>query len=571
MTRDRTRRLGTGISALISAAPPPATTLPLSHIVAGYNPRRYFDSRKHDELVASLRLRGMLQPILVRPAKDADDRYLIVAGGRRYRAALEAFGPDGEIPVIIREMSDQEALEAAIDENDVRDDASETEQADAAVRVLAACQEDRAEAARRLGWSKTKLDRRLALAGLCEPVKFALDERRIKVGHAELLAAVPADKQEKALETILASGLDVGKTRDLLMRVTQSLADACFDKTECTTCPFNSAAQRALFETHIDEGHCTNAGCFELKTQTAEMIRFEAEECAAKVARAPVAPDDDHGEDADDPDDVGDDDEHDDAIDGSTPRSSHLSLDDGAATKPTGNRQPEAIAPIRGSGTKTQAQKTTDIARSIANRTREVREAAWRTALARALAANSANAHMAILVAAMTGTLCEIKAETLKARAGLLIGTSFPELDFSAKIIAIRELPDAQAMTVLSAIGAAYAKDVASFDHVADLAQAFDVDLRATWHVDKGFLERFSKDELSFIARECGLVPHMGEKAFARLLGSKKNDLIAGMLNALGFAWAGRLPGAMTLNGQYGPPAAVPTRQAQASIPQMAA
>ncbi|RYM10666.1 PRTRC system ParB family protein [Sphingobium cupriresistens] len=569
MTRARLHH--TGISALISAPSTPPTTLPLSRILAGYNPRRYFDSRKHGELVASLRLRGMLQPILVRPARDADDRYLIVAGGRRYRAALEAFGPDGEIPVVIREMTDQEALEAAIDENDVRDDASETEQADAAVRVLAACRDDRAEAARRLGWSKTKLDRRLALAGLCEPVKLALDERRIKVGHAELLAAVPADKQEKALETIIASGLDVGKTRDLLMRVTQSLADACFDKKECTTCPFNSAAQRALFETHIDEGHCTNAGCFELKSQTAEMIRFEVEECAAKVARATGAPDDDHGEDADDPDDVGDDDEHDDAIDGSTPRSSHLSLDDGAATKPTGNRPPAGIAPIRGSGAKTQAQKTTDIARSIANRTREVREAAWRTALARALAANSANAHIAILVAAMTGTLCEIKAETLKARAGLLVGTSFPELDFSAKIIAIRELPDAQAMTILSAIGAAYAKDVASFDHVADLAQAFDVDLRATWHVDKGFLEHFSKDELSFIARECGLVPHMGEKAFARLLGSKKNDLVAGMLNALGFAWAGRLPGAMTLDGQYGPPPTAAAREAQASIPQMAA
>jgi ParB family chromosome partitioning protein len=139
MTRARTRRLGTGISALIAASPPPATTLPLASISAGYNPRRYFDSRKHDQLVVSLRLRGMLQPILVRPATETGDGYLIVAGGRRYRAALEAFGPEGEVPVIIREMTDQEALEAAIDENDVRDDASETEQADAAVRVLAAC------------------------------------------------------------------------------------------------------------------------------------------------------------------------------------------------------------------------------------------------------------------------------------------------------------------------------------------------------------------------------------------------------------------------------------------------
>ncbi|WP_430983575.1 hypothetical protein, partial [Escherichia coli] len=92
------------------------------------------------------------------------------------------------------------------------------------------------------------------------------------------LAAIPAHKQDKALETILGSGLDVNKTRDLLMRVTQNLGAACFDKTECTTCPFNSAAQRTLFETHVDDGHCTNPGCFDLKTQTAEAIRFEEQE-----------------------------------------------------------------------------------------------------------------------------------------------------------------------------------------------------------------------------------------------------------------------------------------------------
>lgn len=107
--------------------PNAATTLSLSKIMLGYNPRRYFDRKKHEDLVASFRLRGMLQPMLLRPAADVDDTYVVVAGGRRYRAALEAFGPEGEVPVVIREMTDQEALEAAIDENDNRDDASETE------------------------------------------------------------------------------------------------------------------------------------------------------------------------------------------------------------------------------------------------------------------------------------------------------------------------------------------------------------------------------------------------------------------------------------------------------------
>ncbi|QSR19485.1 chromosome partitioning protein ParB [Novosphingobium sp. KA1] len=580
MTRARTRRLGTGISALIAASPPPATTLPLASISAGYNPRRYFDSRKHDELVASLRLRGMLQPILVRPVRETGEGYLIVAGGRRYRAALEAFGPEGEVPVIIREMTDQEALEAAIDENDVRDDASETEQADAAVRVLAACQDDRGEAARRLGWSKTKLDRRLALAGLCEPVKHALDERRIKLGHAELLAAVPADKQEKALETILASGLDVGKTRDLLMRVTQDLAHACFDKSECLACPFNSAAQRALFETHIEDGHCTNAGCFELKTQTAEMIRFEQEECAEKAARTAKASvdDDTSGDQAEAEIDAIDDSNIDvdaaDAADGGEDGvvdddswdsgGNSLDLRDEQAAY-SANDAAKPTAPTAASDTgarKPDTPKSPVTARSIAIRTRELREATWRTALARALAANPAHAEATILVAAMSGTLPEIKAETLRGRAGLLVGASFPDLDFSEKIAEVQALPEPQAATVLSAIGAAYAKDVTSFDHVADLARVFAVDLRDAWQVDKTFLERYSKEELRFIARECGLIAHIGEKAFAKLLGQKKTDLIAGMLHALGFEWAGRLPSAMTLDGAYGPPPASPVARA---------
>lgn len=516
------------------------STLPLSRIVAGYNPRRYFDSRKHDELVASLRLRGMLQPMLVRPAADDGDRYVIVAGGRRYRAALDAFGPDGEVPVIIRAMTDQEALEAAIDENDVRDDASETEQADAAVRVLAACKDDRAEAARRLGWSKTKLDRRLALADLSDSVKLALDERRIKVGHAELLAAVPSDKQDKALETILASGLDVGKTRDLLMRVTQDLGQAIFDRSECTTCPFNSAAQRALFETHIDEGHCTNSGCFALKTQTAEVIAAQEQgDGGAQSAPRLDTPDEDLGDDEDQQVD-------DTAPDGgasaacAAPRRKASGRPAGAAGNVSGGKASPLKASVGGS--------------SIAARVRELREAAWRTALARTLAGNAEYSRIAVLVGAMSGTLSQIRSDTLKARAGLLVGDAFSSLEFRDRIAQIGALTEAQATTVLSAIGAAYARDMDSFEDVADLARAFGVDLRDTWRIDRAFLERYSKEELKVIARECGLVAHVGEKAFAKLLGAKKADLITGMLNAAGFDWARRLPGAMSLDGLYRAP-----------------
>jgi ParB family chromosome partitioning protein len=548
--------------ALNAPATPGAATISLANITHGANPRRYFDQQKHIELVGSIRLRGVLQPLLLRPSPDAEGVFMIVAGERRYRAALEVFGPDGAVPVVIRDMTDQEALEAAIDENDIRDDASETEQADAAVRVLAACQSDRAEAAKRLGWSPAKLDRRLALAGLSAAAKLALDERRIKVGHAELLAAVPPDKQDKALETIVGSSLDVATTRALLMRVTRSLAGALFDKTECTSCPFNSGTQRVLFETHVEDGHCTNPGCFQLKTEAADAARAAEKEREAAATALPAT--------------------------AATPlvgtcrvcgctedRACEEACSWADETKTLCDnpdclakvKEPEPLGePVRESTpapapsptpapTSPAAQKVT--AKSLATRATDVRQAAWRSAVAKALAGDAANARTTILVAAMSGTLSQIKPTTLTARAGALIGPSFTALSFSAKITEVHGLESERADDALSAIAAAYARDALNFEQVADLARAFDVDLRGSWQIDKAFLDRWGKDELKFIAQECGLVAHMGPKPFAKLLTAKKADLIAGMLNVVGFDWAARLPSCMTLDGKCSPPPAM--------------
>lgn len=422
----------------VTAEPDVANALlfPLSRIKPGANPRRYFDPKKHAELVASLKLRGILQPLLVRPDPADADFVQIVAGERRHRAAVEAFGAGGSAPVFIRDMTDSEALEAAIDENDARDDASETEQADAAVRHLAACGDDRAEAARRLGWSRAKLDRRLALANLDEAVKAALDERRIKVGHAELLAVVPPDKQAKALDTILTASLDVNKTREILTRMTQSLAAATFDKTECLTCPFNSGSQRALFETHVDDGHCTNPGCYQLKSEaaaetgTTPVVGNGMTDAPAPAAAAPaVSPP-------------------------SGPRSS----------KPASKPAPAAAPAV------TAASMIATV------RTTILRDEAWRAALIRAAEGDPA------------------------------------------------------------------------------FGDTFEAVLRGTWQVDAAFLTGFGKEELKFIAKECGLVEHMGARKFAKLLEAKVPDVIAGMLNAKGFDWAGRLPSVMTITGTYSPP-----------------
>ena len=99
----------------------------------------------------------------------------------------------------------------------------------------------------------------------------------------------------------------------------------------------------------------------------------------------------------------------------------------------------------------------------------------------------------------------------------------------------------------------------------------FEVDLRPSWQVDQSFLERYTKGELKFIAQECGLVAHVGEKRFAKMLASKKPELITGMLNRIGFDWAGRLPSAITLDGTYGAPPDRGAHQAEAPIAELAA
>ena len=136
-------------------------SIKVGNILPGRNPRGYFDPAEMTALEDSVKSKGVLQAILVRP-RDAG-RYEIVAGERRWRAAKKVFGDEYEIPALVRDLDDGEADEAALIENIQRADMSPTEEAEAAAKILGRCQGDRDEASHRLGWSRTTLDKRLAL------------------------------------------------------------------------------------------------------------------------------------------------------------------------------------------------------------------------------------------------------------------------------------------------------------------------------------------------------------------------------------------------------------------------
>src|SRR3984893_18275479 len=245
-------------------------TASLSRIRPGKNPREFFDEAEMNELADSIRSYGVLQPILVRPASDAG-AYVIIAGERRYRAAKAVFGDDYEIPIVVKDFNDGDAEAAALIENVHRAQMSSAEEAKAAKRLLYRNRNDREETARQLGWSTEKLDGPLALTAFSYTVLRALTERKILVGHAELLAGVPPATQDNVLKGILDHKVPVAVLKAQLGKFARRLADAIFDTSQCSACPHNSAMQAGLFGESLGEGYCQHPTHFdELTTQVVE-------------------------------------------------------------------------------------------------------------------------------------------------------------------------------------------------------------------------------------------------------------------------------------------------------------
>jgi ParB family chromosome partitioning protein len=219
---------------------PRQPTLPIRQIVPGDNPRDHFDPDEMAELEEGIRAVGVLEPIVVRPVQGRAD-YAIIAGERRWRAARNVFGDDYAMPVVVHNVSDETAEAMAVIENHHRAAMSPAEEAYAAQRQLLRQRGDKAETARRMGWSLPLLERRLALLACTPAVLQALTARRILLGHAELLAGVPPDNQDSVLAGLLAQQVPLAVLKAQLGRYARRLADAVFDTAGCADCAHNSA------------------------------------------------------------------------------------------------------------------------------------------------------------------------------------------------------------------------------------------------------------------------------------------------------------------------------------------
>ena len=211
------KNLGRGLNALLGDIEPEEKpqgikTVPLSDLEPSpFQPRHVFNQEAIDDLVESIRTKGVLQPLIVRLKNGFSDKYEIVGGERRWRASQMAGLT--EVPVLVRDLTDKEALEVALIENLQRQDLNALEEAEGYRRLMEEFANTQEELARAVGKSRSHVANTMRLLGLPEKVKGFLEEGRLTSGHARAL--LTAKDPEALAQTVIDKGLNVRQTEKL--------------------------------------------------------------------------------------------------------------------------------------------------------------------------------------------------------------------------------------------------------------------------------------------------------------------------------------------------------------------
>lgn len=234
MTNKQKRGLGRGLTSLMADIDPsPVPTdpsaapkkegnaqsrerqIPIEKIQPNLNqPRKSFDDERLNELAASIKERGIIQPVIVRPMAGTVDEFQLVAGERRWRAAQRA--GLHEMPVIIREMDEREVLEVAIIENIQREDLNPIEEAESYRQLLESYGYTQQQLSNSLGKSRSHIANLLRLLSLPEQVLDLIKAGRLSMGHARAL--VPSENALALAQMVIARGLSVREVENLMKR-----------------------------------------------------------------------------------------------------------------------------------------------------------------------------------------------------------------------------------------------------------------------------------------------------------------------------------------------------------------
>ena len=213
--------LGRGLESLFEDAARdvggPVSTLPLREIEPDKDqPRKDFDEQALSELADSIARHGLLQPIAVRAA--AGGAYKIIAGERRWRAARLA--GLSEVPVVIKDVTDAEAMELALIENLQREDLDPVEEAMGYRQLMERCELTQEQTAQKIGKSRSAIANSLRLLNLPDDVLAFLKEGKLSTGHAKVLLGLPdAALMKQAAEAVVGQNLNVRQTEALCKKL----------------------------------------------------------------------------------------------------------------------------------------------------------------------------------------------------------------------------------------------------------------------------------------------------------------------------------------------------------------
>lgn len=278
-------RLGRGLAALIGDIggefgdnPRPSTAglqrVPIEFLRANpRNPRKIFDTDALDDLAASIRERGLIQPIAVRSVRGVADVYEIIAGERRWRAAQRA--NLHQVPIVVIEADDRVALEIAIIENVQRTDLNPLEEAAGYEQLIAEFNYSQNDLAQAIGKSRSHVANTLRLAKLSEPIKKLVNDGLLSAGHARALLAV-ADPEAVARQ-VIERGLTVRDVERIAQQEASAGGGAASDpqRVRPEKDPDTRALELALEEVlglSVSIAHKSSGGEVRLRYKTLEQL-----------------------------------------------------------------------------------------------------------------------------------------------------------------------------------------------------------------------------------------------------------------------------------------------------------
>ncbi|HEY2678700.1 MAG TPA: ParB/RepB/Spo0J family partition protein [Steroidobacteraceae bacterium] len=221
-----TKGLGRGLDALLNARPKTlyrqgAGSLPISAIRRGTSqPRKQIREESLEELAASIKSSGVIQPIIVRPVAGFPHQFELIAGERRWQAAQLAGLAD--IPAVVREASDKEAVAIALIENIQREELTAAEEARALKKLIEEFGLTHEDVAKAVGRSRAAVSNLVRLLDLPAPVIALIDTKSISMGHARALLGLDDEARQTRVAMLVAErGLSVRQTEDFVRRTSK--------------------------------------------------------------------------------------------------------------------------------------------------------------------------------------------------------------------------------------------------------------------------------------------------------------------------------------------------------------